>query len=566
MSRQKRNNNNRNNNNNNRRHLNINNIEDDETDYSDTAYLSTPGFSIGSNILDSPDLNDIVSIGGTHSPLLLSMGLKGNTNHNGASFEVDPQDDGKIIFLGETHTAEGYGNYKPTTNLGYIFWLFWVCFALAGVQFIYSIQFALGTPLFNQKFKMTPSTITIIQSTVGPIAGFLIQPIVGVYSDNSTSRFGRRRPYIFAGALASVVGMLAIAFSPDIGKALGDNISGLTPHDYRAGIAFAVIGFLIMNVAINMMQGPCRSLISDLLEPEKQHIGNSMVMGVMGFSSIIANIIGAQLSTYPNSYRNLFLIGTGFTAASVIPTLLVAKERPQSPSSVEKIKSPIQVFAKIGKAFVSMTKPMIIIFFVFFVSWFGFSPYMVSNTNFFGSNVASGDDYNQGLKLGFYATAAFSATQFLFSFFLPPLIKLLGVKLIYSLTQAVAGVALVLYAKFDYPSIPVAIVLTSVVGVNFATFNSIPYTLMLEHTPKNDAGLYMGVLNCAAVISQTISIYTSGLVEEWKHQNSAWAIAYGGLFSLAGVFLVWILPVDHKKQDELDIQSENKPLLRDDQI
>ncbi|KAL4327429.1 hypothetical protein HN51_034666 [Arachis hypogaea] len=44
----------------------------------------------------------------------------------------------------------------------------------------------------------------------GPTSGILVQPIVGYYSDRSTSRFGRRRPFIAVGALAVAVVVLLI--------------------------------------------------------------------------------------------------------------------------------------------------------------------------------------------------------------------------------------------------------------------------------------------------------------------------------------------------------------------
>jgi hypothetical protein len=64
-----------------------------------------------------------------------------------------------------------------------------------------SIQFAIGTPLFRQKLKVSDANIAIILSTAGPISGFLVQPVIGVLSDACQFRFGRRRPFILGGAL-----------------------------------------------------------------------------------------------------------------------------------------------------------------------------------------------------------------------------------------------------------------------------------------------------------------------------------------------------------------------------
>merc|ERR1719373_1114797 len=42
-----------------------------------------------------------------------------------------------------------------------------------------------------------------LNNSAGPIVGFLVGPIVGTWSDQSTSKWGRRRPIIVAGLLST---------------------------------------------------------------------------------------------------------------------------------------------------------------------------------------------------------------------------------------------------------------------------------------------------------------------------------------------------------------------------
>ena len=49
--------------------------------------------------------------------------------------------------------------------------------------------------------------------TAGLIIAMLVQPAVGLLSDRSTSRFGRRRPFIFVGVLFDLVFLAAIGLS-----------------------------------------------------------------------------------------------------------------------------------------------------------------------------------------------------------------------------------------------------------------------------------------------------------------------------------------------------------------
>ncbi|CAL5348955.1 unnamed protein product [Camellia sinensis] len=83
----------------------------------------------------------------------------------------------------------------------------------------------------------------------GPLSGFFVQPLVGHVSDRSTSRFGRRRPFIVAGAASIVLAVLIIGFSADIGWLFGDRGESMV----RAIAAF-VVGFWLLDVANNMTQ------------------------------------------------------------------------------------------------------------------------------------------------------------------------------------------------------------------------------------------------------------------------------------------------------------------------
>jgi solute carrier family 45 protein 1/2/4 len=43
-----------------------------------------------------------------------------------------------------------------------------------------------------------------------------MQPIVGLLSDNSTSRFGRRRPFLLAGGFAVVGSFMCVGWTEEI--------------------------------------------------------------------------------------------------------------------------------------------------------------------------------------------------------------------------------------------------------------------------------------------------------------------------------------------------------------
>lgn len=128
----------------------------------------------------------------------------------------------------------------------------------AGVQFGWALQLSLLTP-YVQELGIPHQYASLIW-LCGPISGMFVQPIIGHYSDQCTSSYGRRRPFILIGAILVVCSVLTIGYSADIGYLIGDDLSqAIRP---RAIIIF-VIGFWLLDLANNTLQGPCRALLAD---------------------------------------------------------------------------------------------------------------------------------------------------------------------------------------------------------------------------------------------------------------------------------------------------------------
>ena len=49
-----------------------------------------------------------------------------------------------------------------------------------------------------------------------PLSGLIVQPVIGTISDSTTLRWGRRRPYIFGGAILVAVFLCILAWSTEI--------------------------------------------------------------------------------------------------------------------------------------------------------------------------------------------------------------------------------------------------------------------------------------------------------------------------------------------------------------
>jgi len=353
------------------------------------------------------------------------------------------------------------------------------------------------------------------------------------------------------GAILCVLGMALVGNSPNLGVLLGDNENGITPSDHKFGLAIAITFLWVINLSVNAMQGPSRALIADLLPLQEQQFGNAILMATTGLSNVVAYLIGAQVLETDHPYQILFMIGCGFLTICTIPTLIVAKEKVYVPEGVVS-RSPLDAFAQIGRTFITMPNVVVRIFIVFFFSWCAYSPFLIYLTIYYGYNVENfnAKDYNHGVQLGFYGLALNAVVSFLYGITQTFYLKHIGIKPTYFITQVIATVcfAAMWILSVDHRlTVAIALVLTAAVAMNFTAFNSIPFALLADAVPNSQMGLYMGVLNSAATLSQVFTNVVAGKgVVAHANENVAWAFCVGAGLSAVASLLVWIVKIPEK--------------------
>ncbi|GKA92038.1 sucrose transport protein SUC8-like protein [Tanacetum coccineum] len=275
----------------------------------------------------------------------------------------------------------------------------------AGVQFGWALQLSLLTPYVQ--LLGIPHTWASYIWLCGPISGMIVQPVVGYYSDRCTSRFGRRKPFIFGGAALVAVAVFLIGYAADIGVASGDKV-GTAPKP-RA-ISVFVTGFWILDVANNTLQGPCRALLADLSGSDSARIrtGNSL----FAFFMAVGNVLGYAAGSYTNLYRlfpftktdacdvycaNLktcFFISIALLMAITILALTTVKEDVFKPEAVEgeegKSSNKVVFFSEMIGAFKMLSRPMWILLLVTALNWIAWFPFLLFDTDWMGREVYGG--------------------------------------------------------------------------------------------------------------------------------------------------------------------------------
>ena len=112
-------------------------------------------------------------------------------------------------------------------------------------------------------------------SGLGALVAILVQPMVGSISDYTTSRWGRRKPYIVIGSTLDLVFLIGIA----------------TANPLVAIGAF----YLLLQFSSNIAQGPFQGYVPDLVPAPQVGLASALV-GVM---SILGPIAGTILVSVP---------------------------------------------------------------------------------------------------------------------------------------------------------------------------------------------------------------------------------------------------------------------------
>ncbi|KAF9525301.1 major facilitator superfamily domain-containing protein [Crepidotus variabilis] len=158
---------------------------------------------------------------------------------------------------------------------------------LLGVQIFWSVEMSYASP-YLLSLGLSKSSMAVV-FVAGPMSGLIMQPLIGILADNSTSHFGRRRPYMLLGALICITAMLLLGFTRAVA-------SVFTGWDNDANdtltIWLAILSIYLIDFSINAVQAVDRALLVDTLPPATQASGNAWAARMLGLGSVVGFFVG----------------------------------------------------------------------------------------------------------------------------------------------------------------------------------------------------------------------------------------------------------------------------------
>ena len=389
------------------------------------------------------------------------------------------------------------------------FWQIWnLSFGFLGVQIGYSLQNG-NTSRILEALGADVHSIGYFW-LAAPLAGLIVQPIIGLSSDKTWTRLGRRIPFIFFGAIVSA---LAMFFMPN-----AEYFTYLLPP-----LIFGAVMLLLMDTSFNVTMQPFRALVGDMVNDEQKNLGYSLQSALINFGAVFGSLLPwilakAGIANVPAAGEKVaasviwsFYIGGTILLITVLWTVFRTKEYgPKEHAQYNDIDLEAEhVTEKTSILKLISNAPKIFwqLGIVQFFSWFALFLMWVYTTRAIANQVW-GPEALDPKSIGFNEAgdwtgvlfAFYSAVAALFSLLIPTIAKSIGRKKTYSFSLLMGGIGLAsMYFVHDKTILLLSI---SGVGLAWAAILAMPYAMLSGSLPADKMGVYMGLFNATITIPQ----------------------------------------------------------------
>ncbi len=423
-------------------------------------------------------------------------------------------------------------------------------FGFLGLQYSFGLQQANMSPIYSY-LGAEESNLPLLW-LAGPMTGLIIQPIVGAMSDRTLTRWGRRTPYFFVGAIFCSLALFIMPFSSSVWMA--------------ASILW------ILDAANNITQEPYRAFVSDKLDKSQHSIGFLTQSAFTGLGQTLSYLTPFLLINFlafgeadkigriPTTTLIAFIIGGVVSITSIMWTLYTTKEIPLSEAEKEAIKRAPKglgaTFSEIGQAIRDMPLTMKLMGPMMLFSWYAMFIYWqyiakCLSKSLFDTVDATSPFFRKAELLTGPLGAFYNTVAFVSAFGMAWLARKYGPKSIHGICLLLAGISMFSIPFFKNESL---LYLPMVgIGLCWASMMGNPYIMLAGSIPTNRTGVYMGIFNMFIVLPMLIETFTIPMYyKSWLGNNPVNALKLAGvLMMLAAVCVSFIKYNTHSEAEVL---------------
>lgn len=387
-------------------------------------------------------------------------------------------------------------------------------FGFLGVQTAFTLQSSQMSRIF-QTIGADPNNLGWF-FILPPLAGLIVQPIVGYYSDRTWAPKlgGRRLPYLLLGTIVAVIVMLLLPNSGSFGFGYGS----------LAALWFGAITVAFLDLSSNVAMQPFKMMVGDMVNDKQK----SYAYGIQSFLSNTGAVLAAifpfiltwigvantdKKGVVPQSVVISFYVGAALLIITSAFTILRVKEYdPATYAKYHGIKESDnteggnwwQLLKTAPKAFWTVTLVQFFCWFAFQYLW-TYSAGAIAQNVWHTTDATSGAYQAAGNWYGVLA-AVQSIAAVIWSYVLakvPNKYHKAGYSS--SLLLGAIGFAAVFFIHDQYA----LIVAYTLIGIAWAGMNTYPLTIVTNALSGRHMGTYLGLFNGSICLPQIVASLAS---------------------------------------------------------
>ncbi|MEK6191045.1 MAG: MFS transporter [Chloroflexota bacterium] len=354
---------------------------------------------------------------------------------------------------------------------------------------ILTIQYGLGTVVVPSMVEdeLGPGnagTGLAVINAVAVIASIFVQPTVGVVSDYTITRWGRRKPYIFIGGLLDMVFLYGIA----------------TSNTFVALVAF----YFLIQVSSNFAQGPFQGYVPDLV-PARQ-VGTAS--GLMGLMIVLGAIVGSGIAMTGLQEGGSLLVATlALGAVEIVAMLIVVTQVHEGTTGPKRTMSWPRVAMSAWGADILREKSVLWLLLVRLL--FLGAAAAATSLGLYYFQRTHGLSQAEASQFVFWTTVIVAGMSGLASLPGARLSDRYGRKPVIYGGMVLTAIGLLGLALASTPYLAVALFVPA--GIGIGAFLSVDWALMTDVIPKHTSARYMGILNAGTAMATPVFLIVGGL-------------------------------------------------------
>ena len=424
-----------------------------------------------------------------------------------------------------------------------------ISFGFFGVQIAYALQSANISRIFST-LGADPHELSYFW-ILPPLAGIIIQPIIGAASDKTWTRFGRRIPYLFLGATLTLIVMCLL---PNAGS------FGMTVSQ---AMIFGLFVLMLLDTSINIAMQPFKMMVGDMVNEKQKGLAYSIQSFLCNAGSLVGYLfpfifawIGisniAPKGVVPDSVIYSFYIGALILVLCVFYTVFTVKEYP--PKEYAEYHGINETKQEKVNVFQLLKKAPSVFWTVGLVQLFCWSAFMYMWTYTSGAIASQAFDAPTIEKTVHGVTALVLDTQsveyqnaadwvgILFAIqaigsvtwaVVIPLFKKL--KMAYAISLLIGGIGFI--STFFIHDKYLLFISFLLIGCAWAAMLALPFTLLTNALTGGHMGIYLGLFNGTICIPQIMAASIGGTLLRCQTREGMLPPEINMLV-LAGIFLL----------------------------